>query len=236
MQLLLQVIVFQPLYNALAIFISLFKGNLGIAILILSFVIRLVIWPQYREAMTGQRKLAKLQPKIKALQKEHKDNPAEGNKALMALLKEENIHPFSSFGFIFLQLIIFIILYAFIFQFLKGGWGNNLYSFISQPSTINFNFLSFDLRQPSLILTLISAGLNSLVILIQPPIENAQGKEQNKLLTVSLPFMVVLFYKKFPGAIVIYWLGISLIGMIQEFLMAKQKKAQVKQINGDTGK
>ena len=228
MQALIQIVIFQPLYNVLAILISLLGSNLGIAILVLSFIIRLIIWPQYKEAMISQRKLAKLQPQIKALQKEHKGNPAEGNKALMEFLQKEEIHPLSSFGFIFLQLLIFVALYAFIFQFLKNGWGSNLYYFIPRPSVINFNFLSFDLRQPSLILTLISAGLNSIVILIQPPIENEKGKEQNKLLTVALPFMILPFYKKFPAAIVVYWLGISLVGMIQEYIMAKEKKRQKK--------
>gem|GEM_PF-1386632 len=213
---LIQLIIFQPLYNILAALCILFKGNLGGAVLVLSIGLRLVIWPWYKSAMRDQRKLAKLQPKIKSLQKQFKADPLQANKAVMKLFQEEKINPFSSFLFVFVQLTIFVILYVFFVQALKTDWNSFLYPFISYIPHLNYSFLSFDLRQPSFFLTLISALLNSLMTFVQP------STGQNEILLFSLPFIILLFYQKFPAIIILYWIGITLVGIVQEFLMAKE--------------
>ena len=218
MHYLIQLIIFQPLYNILTALCILFRGNLGVAVLILAIGLRLIIWPWYKSAMRDQRKLAKLQPKIKSLQKQFKADPLQANKEIMKLFQEEKVNPFGSFLFIFVQLAIFVILYIFFVQSLKTDWNSFLYPFISYVPHLNYSFLSFDLRQPSFFLTLISALLNSLMTFVQP------STGQNKALLLSLPFIILLFYQKFAAIIILYWIGITLVSIVQEFLMAKEEK------------
>lgn len=87
-----QLLIFQPLYNLLALFSSLTNGDLGWAVLILAAIIRLAIWPLYKKAMGDQRKMTKLQPKIKEIQKKFKEEPIKSNKVyVFYILKVKEI-------------------------------------------------------------------------------------------------------------------------------------------------
>jgi YidC/Oxa1 family membrane protein insertase len=87
-----QLLVFQPLYNILAFFVNLFRGELGWAVLFLAALIRFAIWPWYKKAMGDQRKMTKLQPKIKEIQKKFKEKPIKSNEVyIFYILKEKGI-------------------------------------------------------------------------------------------------------------------------------------------------
>ncbi len=214
-----QLLIFQPLYNILAALCIFLKGNFGGAVLILAALIRLAIWPWYGSAMKSQRKLAVLQPKMKILQKKFKADPTQANKEIMKLFREEKLNPFGSFFFIFVQMAIFIILYIFFTQALKTDWSTYLYPIISGVPILNYTFLTINLRTPSLILALISALLNSVMTFVQPKVG------QNRLMIMSLPFIILLFYKRFPAVILLYWVGITLVSIVQEILIAREAKS-----------
>ncbi len=213
-----QLIIFQPLYNFLAVLTIFFRGNVGWAVLTLVIILRLFIWPWYRKAMQDQRKLALLQPELKKIQKKFKTNSLEANKAIMELLQKEKVNPFNSFLFTFVQIAIFVLLYVFFTQAVKTDWHTFLYPFVSHLPPLNYIFLSFNLQQPSFILTLLSAILNSVTTFVQP------STGQNKLLLLSLPFMILLFYQKFPAIVVLYWIGNSLVGIVQELFISREIK------------
>jgi len=87
-----QLLIIQPLYNFLALLSNLTKGDLGWAVLILAAIIRLIIWPWYKKATGDQRKMAKLQPKIKEIQKKFKEELIRGNKVhVLYILKVKEI-------------------------------------------------------------------------------------------------------------------------------------------------
>jgi YidC/Oxa1 family membrane protein insertase len=216
-----QLLVFQPLYNLLAFLSNLLKGELGWAVLILAALIRFAIWPWYRKAMGDQRKMTKLQPQIKELQKKHKQDPMKANQEVMKILQAEKINLGGSFLFLFFQIGIFIVLFFFFNQAINNDWSPFLYSFIKLPAEINYIFLGLvDLKSPSLILAIISASLNSLLTFIQP------STGQNKAIILGLPFIILLFYQRFPAIIILYWIGFSLVNILQEFLIKNKKKLE----------
>ena len=211
-----QLLIIQPLYNFLALLSSLTKGDLGWAVLILAAIIRLIIWPWYKKAMGDQRKMAKLQPKIKEVQKKLKDEPAKANQEIMKIFKEEKINPGNSFFFIFFQMAIFISLFVFFKQAIETDWAPYLYSFIKSPEQINYLFLGVvNLQAPSLILAIISASLNSFLTFMQP------SSGQNKAMLLGFPFIILFFYQKFPAVIILYWVGFTLINILQEYMINK---------------
>ena len=211
-----QLLIFQPLYNILALLSNLTKGNLGWAVLILAAIIRLIIWPWYKKAMGDQRKMAKLQPKIKEIQKKFKKEPVKGNQEIMKIFREEKINPGNSFFFIFFQMAIFISLFIFFKQAIVNDWTLYLYSFVKLPEQINYLFLGLiDLKAPSLALAIISASLNSFLTFIQP------SSGQNKVMLLGLPFIILFFYKKFPAIIILYWIGFTLVNILQEYMISK---------------
>jgi len=211
-----QLLIFQPLYNLLALFSNLTNGDLGWAVLILAAIIRLIIWPWYKKAMGDQRKMAKLQPKIKEIQKKFKKEPIKGNQEIMKIFREEKINPGNSFFFIFFQLAIFISLYIFFRQAIVNDWALYLYNFVKLPEQINYLFLGIvDLKAPSLALAIISASLNSFLTFIQP------SSGQNKAMLLGFPFIILFFYQKFPAIVILYWIGFTLVNILQEYIIHK---------------
>jgi len=211
-----ELLIFQPLYNLLALFSSLTNGDLGWAVLILAAVIRLIIWPWYKKAMGDQRKMAKLQPKIKEIQKKFKKEPIKGNQEIMKIFREGKINPGNSFFFIFFQMAIFISLYMFFRQAIANDWSPYLYSFVKLPEQINYLFLGIvDLKAPSLALAVISACSNSFLTFIQP------SSGQNKAMLLGFPFIILFFYQKFPAIVILYWIGFTLVNILQEYMNNK---------------
>jgi len=212
-----ELLIFQPLYNLLALLSNLTMGDLGWAVLILAAIIRFIIWPWYKKAMGDQRKMAKLQPKIKEIQKKFKKEPIKGNQEVMRIFKEEKINPGNSFFFIIFQLAIFISLYMFFRQAIVNDWALYLYDFVKLPEQINYLFLGIiDLKAPSLALAIISACLNSFLTFIQP------SSGQNKAMLLGFPFIILFFYKKFPAIVILYWIGFTLVNLLQEYMTKKE--------------
>ena len=88
---------YQPILNLLVYLYNIVPGNdLGLAIIFLTVVIKMVLWPLSRQAIESQKKLQELQPEMEKIKKEHKDNKEELGRAMMALYKEKSINPFSS--------------------------------------------------------------------------------------------------------------------------------------------
>lgn len=224
-----ELLIFQPLYNLLALLSGLTKGNLGWAVLILAAIIRLIIWPWYKKAMGDQRKMAKLQPRIKEIQKKLKEEPIKANQEIMKIFKEEKINPGNSFFFIFFQMAIFISLFIFFKQAIGNDWSPYLYSFIKLPEQINYLFLGFiNLKAPSLILAIVSASLNSFLTFIQP------SSGQNKVMLLGFPFIILFFYQKFPAVIILYWVGFTLINILQEYMINKHTQEENQTISMKT--
>ena len=224
-----ELLIFQPLYNFLALLSGLTKGNLGWAVLILAVIIRLIIWPWYKKAMGDQRKMAKLQPRIKEIQKKLKEEPIKANQEIMKIFKEEKINPGNSFFFIFFQMAIFMSLFIFFKQAIGNDWSPYLYSFIKLPEQINYLFLGFiNLKAPSLILAIVSASLNSFLTFIQP------SSGQNKVMLLGFPFIILFFYQKFPAVIILYWVGFTLINILQEYMINKHTQEENQTISMKT--
>lgn len=218
-----QLLVFQPLYNILALFSNLTDGNLGWAVLILAMIIRFAIWPWHKKMMEDQRKIAKLQPRIKELQKKFKNEPAKSNQEMIKIFKDENINPLNSFVFLFFQMIIFFSLFLFFQQAIVSEWNSYLYSFVRLPEQINYLFLGMiNLKGPSFALAVVLACLNSFLTFIQP------SSGQNKVILLGFPFIILFFYQKIPAIVILCWIGFTLVNILQECII---KKNSLKVIN-----
>lgn len=137
-------IIYAPLYNGLVFLVGIIPTHdVGLAVIGLTIVVRIVLFPLSRRAVESQLAMKKIAPEIEELKKKHKDN-VEQSKAIFALYKERGIHPFSSVGLLLLQLPVLIGLY---WVFARGGLpkidATILYSFVHVPSTISMHFLGF---------------------------------------------------------------------------------------------
>src|SRR3989338_5142007 len=105
-------ILYRPMVNILVLlYENITFGSLGISIILLTLIVRVVLFPIFFKTAKHQRISQELQPHLKRIQEEHKDNKANQTKAMMDLYKKHNINPLTPILLIIIQLPILIALF-----------------------------------------------------------------------------------------------------------------------------
>lgn len=105
-------LIVQPLFNLLVLIYSILPGhNFGLALIIFTIVIRLLMWPLVKKQLHHARAMRKMQPELKRIKRAAKGNRRKESEMLMELYKERGISPFSTFPILIVQFIILIGLY-----------------------------------------------------------------------------------------------------------------------------
>jgi YidC/Oxa1 family membrane protein insertase len=156
---LLTVIFYQPLLNLLVLAYNLIPGHdLGLAIIAVTILIKLVLYPFSLKSIQSQKAMQELQPKLDALKLKFKDDKEAQAKEMMLLYKNEKVSPFSSCLPLLIQLPFLIAIYQVFRTGLSNGSLGLVYPFIANPGHINpiaFGFL--DLSKPQWVLALLAA-------------------------------------------------------------------------------
>ncbi|MFH1461175.1 MAG: YidC/Oxa1 family membrane protein insertase [Patescibacteria group bacterium] len=221
-------VLYRPLFNALIWLYNIIPGqDLGIAIIVLTILIRFILYPLSRKSIQSQKAISKLQPQIKEIQKKYK-NKEEQARQMMALYRKYKVNPMSGCLPILIQLPILIALYRVFFTGLDPERLNGLYSFINQPESLNFVFLGIvDLSQRSVVLALM-AGLFQFIQsrMIIPKLKQRQGAKTGGLdfssmmsqqMLYFMPLITVFIAWNLPAALPLYWIVITLFGIIQQY-------------------
>lgn len=127
------IIIERPIFNLLIIILALIPGhNLGLAIILFTIVVRLLMYPLLKKQLHHAMALRKLQPEMRRIKKEAAGDRRKESEMMMALYKEREISPFGSFGIILVQMPILIALYTGINKVIKdpGSLLNLSYSWL----------------------------------------------------------------------------------------------------------
>lgn len=223
---------YRPLLNGLIIIYNFIPGHdMGIAIIILTFVIRFVFAPLYKKSIQSQKSMAEIQPKMKEVQNKYKDNKEEQVKEMMALYKKYKVNPMSGCLPILVQLPIFIALYKVFLSGLDPQNLNNLYNFVVRPQTINVMFLGFiNLAATGNIIFALLAGFSQLIQtkLMMPKKDSSKKSGQKGVMDMSsmmtgqmtymMPLLTVFIAWKLPTALALYWIIFTVFGIAQHYL------------------
>lgn len=139
-------IFYQPIFNLLVFLYNVIPGHdLGVAILLLTLIIRLILYPLSQSSIKSQRELQLIQPEIEALKEKYKDNKEQMGPELMSLYKQKKINPFASCLPTLIQLPFLFAIYRVFYDGLtKENSLSALYTFVANPgplNTIAFGFL-----------------------------------------------------------------------------------------------
>ncbi len=154
-------LIYNPLYNGLVFLVGILPyHDMGLAVVALTVVVRVILYPLSRRAVEAQLAMKKIAPEVEEVKKKYKKNSPEQSQAVFALYKERGIHPFASFGLVLIQFPILIALY---WVFYRSGFpdvhANLLYSFVHVPASINMHFLGLiDMSARSALLALLAAA------------------------------------------------------------------------------
>ena len=229
-----------PMTRLLHIFHDYLVFNYGLAIILLTVVVRLLMFPISRKQALNAQKMQELQPEIKKIQEKYKDLQ-ERNRATQELFRQHNYNPFSGCLVLFIQLPIFIGLYKalaidvelrqapLISESIR--WCSNLaapdmlfdWSFL-WPEWFNRGHGMFGLGPYFNILPVLTIAL----FLWQqkrmmPPPADEQAAVQQKVMNFMMIFMGILFYKV-PSGLCLYFIASSLWGMAEREILLKTVK------------
>ncbi len=189
--------------------------DLGIAIVILTILVRIVLLPVFYKSAKDQAVMQKLQPKIKELQERHKSDKEAQAKALVDLYKEHKFNPFAGFIMLLIQLPIFLALFKIFSEEL------------SNVAFASHTMLGlFDLSERSIVLALFAAVLQYIQGKLSIPKQKVQDKSpmasmgNTMILIAPLITLVVLF--NLPSALGIYWAVSALFSIIQQIYVNKR--------------
>ncbi|MFH1780887.1 MAG: YidC/Oxa1 family membrane protein insertase [Candidatus Nealsonbacteria bacterium] len=228
-------ILYQPLFNALIFIYMYLPGrDFGIAVIVLTVLIKLALYPLGAQAIRSQKTLAKLQPKIKEIQERLKDDKEKQSREIMDLYKKEKINPFSGFLSLIVQLPILIGLY----RVFWSGFGETqlklLYGFIANPGQINTTFLGImDLSQTSVVLTIIT-GIAQFIQSKMMARQSVSGQVPQKKgardfsqmmqtqMLYLFPIFTVFILWRLPAAVALYWLTTTLFTIVQQYIILKK--------------
>src|SRR5581483_309128 len=106
-------LIVQPLFNLLVLIYALLPGhNFGLALIIFTVAIRLLMWPLVKRQLKQTKIMRKLQPELKRIKKEAKGDRQRESLMMMELYKERGVNPLGTVPILIVQLIILIGLYS----------------------------------------------------------------------------------------------------------------------------
>lgn len=224
-------ILYEPLFNALIFLYNNIPGHdFGIAIILLTVVVRLVLFPLNSKAIRSQKELSVLQPKIKEIQEKFKGDKAAQSKELMKLYKEHGVNPMGGCLPMLIQFPVLIALYWVFINGLNPDKINGLYSFIAHPGTINPLFLGIlDLSKSSGVLAIL-AGISQFIqtkmmIKVKPKQNKNPGDFSSMMswqMTYFMPMFIVFIAWKFPAGLALYWVVTNIFSIGQQYFINRK--------------
>lgn len=232
-------ILYEPFYNSLIALSHIVPGaDIGICVVILTLLVRLVLSPLQHKQIHTQRKMKLVEGEMADLKKKYANDRNEQTRQIMELYKKHNINPFSGFLLVFIQIPVLLALY---FVFTRGipFTTNHLYSFLTIPQNISFEFLGLINLSAKNIIMAVLVGVSQFIQLklsIPPapaPKEGAEksfgdelAKSMNTNMRYVMPVMIAFIAARFPAVVALYWITSNIFGIGHE-LLVKHKAKQI---------
>ena len=226
--------IYNPIYNALALFVSWVPGgDVGMAIILITVLVKVILFPLAVRASHTQLAMRALEPELRALREKYKDNSQELALKTLALYREKKVNPFAGFLVILIQLPVIFGLYWVIWKEKSGVFDASiLYSWVTPPDVVSFDFLGLvPIGVGSLFLAVLTALTQYyLSKLMMPTAPTSTGKSFQDDLATSMhlqmryvfPVLLGVIAYVATAAIALYFITSNIFGIIQE-LVARER-------------
>jgi YidC/Oxa1 family membrane protein insertase len=199
-----------------------YSSNYGVAIVLLTILIKLVFWPITQKGMNSMKNMQKLQPKIAKLRERYKGDPAKMNQEMMTLYKTYKVNPVGGCLPMLIQIPFFFALYQVLLASIELRhapfmlWINDL----SAPDRL---WVGFDI--PYLhglpILTLLMGAS----MYLQQKMTPTTADPMQARIMQFLPIVFTVMFINFASGLVLYWLINNLLSILQQYLINRKNKA-----------
>ncbi len=216
-------------------------GNFGVAIILLTLIVRGVMFPIAQRQFASMAQMRAIQPKMKALQERYKDDKPKLQQETMALYKTEGVNPLAGCLPIFLQIPVFFALYKVLMLAIEmrhqpfALWIKDLSA--PDPLHILNLFGMFPFTPPSFLAIGLLAVLLGITMFLQFKLNPAPMDPMQQQVFAIMPWMMMFVMAPFAAGLLIYWITSNLLTIAQQkFLYSKhpQLKAQTDKEATDT--
>ena len=195
-------------------------GSYGLAIIVLTILVKLILWPLTAQATRSQKKMQSLQGPMSKLREKHKGNSQKLNQEMMKFYKEHKVNPFAGCWPILIQIPIFLGM----FWMLRSAaelygqsflWANDLseQDHVAQVQGFSLNVLP--------ILMVITQWFQMKLNPMQMGPELSDAQRINAKMMRFMPFMFLIFLYFFSSALVLYWTVQNLMTILQTLITKK---------------
>lgn len=184
------------------------KVGYGVAIILLTIIVRMVLFPINRKSAAGMRKMQEIQPLIKEINEKYKDDPQMRQQETMRVYGEHKINPLTSCLPMIIQLPIFVALFTILrssveLRFERFLWVSDL----SSPENLFQDTLGFGIN----ILPILMAVTMGLQTYLTP---SSGDPAQRKMMMVMMPVMMLVMFYSLPSALTLYWTVSQILAII----------------------
>jgi YidC/Oxa1 family membrane protein insertase len=226
----------KPLFKLIDIIYK-FVGNFGVAILIVTVIVKAVFYPLANRSYLSMAKMKAAQPEMVAIRERFPDDKQKQQQELMELYRREKINPIAGCLPVVVQIPVFFALYKVIFITLEMrhapffGWIHDL----SAPDPTNifnlFGLLPFDPTQLPMIGHFLAIGVWPLIMGVSMFIQMKMNPEPTdpvqKQMFAWMPVLFTFMLGTFPAGLVIYWTWNNLLSVTQQYFIMKRAGVKV---------
>lgn len=202
-------------------------GNYGIAIILLTLLVRALLWPLVQKSNNSMRKMQKIQPKMKELREKYKDDQQELSMRMMELYRTEGVNPLGGCLPMLLQIPIFFAMYSVFdsaveLRHVSFLWAKDL----AQPDGIGPVIFGLQLHPLIIIMTIL--------MVVQQKMTPSQMEPTQQKIMMAVPIIMLVMLYWLPSGLTLYWTISQAVSIIQ--LKVSQKIAEKEDGNPNTAK
>lgn len=201
-------------------------GNFGIAILIVTVIVKALFYPLANKSYDSMSKMKKVQPEMKALQEAYKDDRAQQQQALMELYRREKINPLAGCLPILIQIPVFFSLYKVLFVTIEMrqspfyGWIRDLAA--PDPTTLFNLFGLIPFHPPEMLMVGVWPLIMGVTMFVQMKLNPPPPDPTQKILFDWMPVLFTFMLASMPAGLVIYWTWNNFLSIAQQwYIMSK---------------
>ena len=209
-----------PMLRALH-FLQTYTGNYGLAIILLTLVIKLLLWPLTQKSFVSMKRMQKLQPQMQRLKEKFGDDKTRLNKEMMDLYKRNKANPLGGCLPMLLQFPFFIGFYNALLTPIELRHATFLWiKDLSRPDweALPFSAFGYDVGIPVLVL-LMGASM-----FIQQWMSPAVGDPNQRRMMMLMPLVFTVIFVSFPSGLTIYWFVNNLLSILQQYLINRKER------------
>ncbi|MBT5416288.1 MAG: membrane protein insertase YidC [Rhodospirillaceae bacterium] len=218
----------KPMFYVLDYFYGV-VGNFGVAILLLTVVIKLLFFPLANKSYRAMGRMKALQPKVTELRERLGDDKQKLHQELMELYKREKANPMAGCWPMLIQIPVFFALYEVLFITIEMrhspffGWITDLSA--PDPTTIFNAFGLIPWDPPSMLMIGAWPLLMGISMFLQQKINPQPADPMQAKIMMSLPFVFTFILASFPAGLVVYWAWNNTLSIAQQWVIMKRAAA-----------